>query len=793
MENSGWRLTNVRLALFFATQGSMVFVSGLLIECADSGYSLLWPAAGVGFAALATVQRDSWRRLLAGHVIAVALASLLLGRHPAATSVGFGVVGALELFVAVSVYLRLTRGSPTLQGAAELVKLVIASALGVSLVALFGGLLLRGDNRFESAAVAAQFFSHLSGIVMLAPIFLVERRRVVPPGRWPEIVLQGATLAVVLALVSQGGSRPLGFLPFAALAWAAARMRPRLTAIELFVSAVVINVTTLRGWGPFAEYGRELGNAHLGSQLSVVYQLTLLVTILPLALTVNRDRHTAVSLSASEDMYRRTFDDAMLGMVMLERSSATHGGSFIARVNPVASQFLAANASEVLGTGLLDHLFATDQEPVGAALSEVFAGTLDTWSGHVQLAGQTYDELHVSMTLSPLRGEHGQVDRVAVQMADVTNAHHAAERLADLALHDPLTGLANRTLLEDRLQHWLGIGTRECTQVLVLYIDLDDFKIVNDSAGHETGDQLLLEVSRRLVEALRPHDTVARLGGDEFVVIAPKMAGDSAPASNVVSTRLLTALSAPYHIHGETYSVGASIGMTLSRNGSTPTSLMREADSAMYEAKRKGKNCRHLFVESTDTVLTDRARMVGQLNEAFTKDQFELHIQPLIDLASGTVVGGERRSSAGGTPNSGCSRPRPGSASPKTVTWSTGWAPGSSWRPAGRRPDGNAGWASPHPSCTPTSPQSSWDTAPFSTTSEAPSPEPVCPPKSWCWNSPRHSWNGPTSPFRPISTDYGLPGSRSRQTISAPVTPPSPGSRTCRSTSSRSIAPSWLG
>lgn len=640
---SGWEVTTRRLAGFFLLQTAIVATSGILKQLAQRDHSVFWPAAGVGLAALIVVRAGDRRKVLLAHGAAVAVGLALRGRT-LDDALMFGLAQMAEVAGAAAVYLKLNRGRRVLQGGAAVVSLVAAAVVGAFIMAIAAGVINGLPDGFKATSAAAVFFGHLSGMSMLTPVFLIRGHRIFPSGRWPETLLQIATLFTVLGLVFREGDRPLGFLPFAALAWAAARLTPGLTAIELFVTAMVVTISTLRGWGLFASYGVEVHNITFASQLSVVYQLTLLGTILPLALSVNRVTTSVKNLAASEDLYRRTFEEAMLGMVMLDRTVG--GGSTISRMNPVACNFLATTPDSVLGTGLLDHLFVADHDRVGTALAAVLDGRLDTWSGQVQLsqAAGVYtrtEELHVSMTLSPLRDSQGVVTRVAVQMADVTDAQLATERLADLALHDPLTGLANRTLLEDRLQYWLEISARDCTQVLLMYIDLDDFKDVNDTSGHETGDLLLLEVSRRLMESLRPQDTVARLGGDEFVVIAPEMPAEAEEASQILSSRLLSSLSAPYRIGGEAYSVGASIGLTLSRASSTPTSLMREADSAMYEAKRQGKNCRHLYEAAADAATNDRVIVLSELNNAFLRDEFELHIQPLIDLTTGAVVGGE--------------------------------------------------------------------------------------------------------------------------------------------------------
>ena len=171
---------------------------------------------------------------------------------------------------------------------------------------------------------------------------------------------------------------------------------------------------------------------------------------------------------------------------------------------------------------------------------------------------------------------------------DVTARKQAEETLTQQALHDPLTGLPNRTLLLDRLTHALSATERSGGGIGVLYLDLDGFKAVNDSAGHAAGDELLRQVARRLTNTVRPGDTVARLGGDEFVVFC----SDTEERRNLraVAERVVQVLRRPFFLKDGSHSVSVSVGLALSGSGSTPAQLLQDADAAMYIAKRAGKD-----------------------------------------------------------------------------------------------------------------------------------------------------------------------------------------------------------
>jgi diguanylate cyclase (GGDEF)-like protein len=294
------------------------------------------------------------------------------------------------------------------------------------------------------------------------------------------------------------------------------------------------------------------------------------------------------------------------------------------------------------------------------AMDRVLVGELGTWHGELRLAaepGAADDgpsrERRVAVALSPLRDAEGEVERITLQMQDVTARHHAEARLIEMALHDALTGLPNRTLLRDRLGEGLtrpavpgtdgsdadgGDGTEG--RLALLFCDLDDFKLVNDSAGHRVGDALLVEVARRL-GALRPDDTVARLGGDEFVILSPVGPGDPHAYTDDLAALVLEMLTAPVEVAGARYRLSASIGITLSRAGSTPESLLREADSAMYQAKRTGKNRSAWYTEEHHLQASRQLTLAGELRAGLERGEFVLFVQPVVDLRAGRVVAGE--------------------------------------------------------------------------------------------------------------------------------------------------------
>jgi diguanylate cyclase (GGDEF)-like protein len=330
----------------------------------------------------------------------------------------------------------------------------------------------------------------------------------------------------------------------------------------------------------------------------------------------------------------RRLEEQDQGIALLEVShEGEHGQAKAVQDAYQAYQQAARTQFKRLTTGKLTQAADLDEQQVdpafdrfSEALAEASAHYDDDADRALRLANQGTVVL-VALAGLVLGGLVWRVQRAQAK---------AAALFAHQARHDPLTALPNRALLVEQLQGELARATRRREPVLLLWLDLDDFKVVNDSLGHQAGDQLLLAVGERLRACLRPGDTPARMGGDEFTVLLADV--PSLQEAIQVAERVGKELQAPFEVAGHQVVVHASIGIAESVPGhTTATELLRNADIAMYEAKKLGKGQYQVFVPGMDNLAWKRLELEAELRVALDQGQFELYYQPILELASGAV------------------------------------------------------------------------------------------------------------------------------------------------------------
>jgi diguanylate cyclase (GGDEF)-like protein/PAS domain S-box-containing protein len=312
----------------------------------------------------------------------------------------------------------------------------------------------------------------------------------------------------------------------------------------------------------------------------------------------------------------------------------TDADGVILRVNPAFTDITGYSAEEAVGR--TPALLKSNRHD-GAFYRNLWEQLLaqGRWQGEIvnrRKSGDTYPEW---LTITAVRDAQGRTTHYVGVFEDITARKAAEEEIRSLAFYDPLTHLPNRRLLLDRLQQAVAASSRNGRYGALLFLDLDNFKTLNDSLGHDTGDRLLVEVGGRLHACVREGDTVARLGGDEFVVMIEDLSDtvDAAVAqAEAAGSKILTTLNSPYQLGRQSYRGSSSIGIALFRGREVGTDeLLKRADLAMYQAKAAGRNTLRFFDPAMQARINHRSDMERELHRALAEEQFVLHFQPQID------------------------------------------------------------------------------------------------------------------------------------------------------------------
>ncbi len=307
------------------------------------------------------------------------------------------------------------------------------------------------------------------------------------------------------------------------------------------------------------------------------------------------------------------------------------------RLTGYESQDVIGKNPAVLRSGRHDHAFYANMW----RLIQRFGH----WEGEIwnrRKGGEIFPEW---LTISAVRDAEGVLTHYVATFSDISQLKEAESEAYHLAYYDPLTSLPNRRLLLDRLGKAEASGKRSGEYAAVLMIDLDNFKTLNDTLGHDQGDRLLLEVARRLLTAVRECDTVARLGGDEFIVMLEQLGGDqklAAATAGSVAEKVMQVINAPYHLAGgHIHYCSASQGICLFHGQEkTVETVLKQADIALYMAKDAGRNAIRFFDRQMQLAIEARARIEMCLRRALADDEFHLHIQPQVD-GRGHLLGAE--------------------------------------------------------------------------------------------------------------------------------------------------------
>jgi diguanylate cyclase (GGDEF)-like protein/PAS domain S-box-containing protein len=336
-------------------------------------------------------------------------------------------------------------------------------------------------------------------------------------------------------------------------------------------------------------------------------------------------------LASSERLYRALAANSSDAVILLDQ----HG--VITNSAPTLAAMLGHPGETTKGRRALDFV-ASDDPGAQAMFDQSLLAPCAVLAGETHVVRPDGDLWLSTRAVNLLHDP--DVQGIVVNVHDITDRKRAEDELMHQAFHDSLTGLANRALFRDRVEHALSRRARSALDPAVIYLDLDGFKNINDGLGHDAGDHLLREVARRLQVVVRSGDTVARLGGDEFAILVEESSHVQIEAE-AIAERALQALTVPVHIDGHDVTISASLGIARGDAEATGSSLLRDADVAMYQTKTTGKAGWVMFEPTMRAAAVERLQLENDMAQAIANDQFTLVYQPVVALESNRVVGFE--------------------------------------------------------------------------------------------------------------------------------------------------------
>ncbi len=311
----------------------------------------------------------------------------------------------------------------------------------------------------------------------------------------------------------------------------------------------------------------------------------------------------------------------------------------VREINPAFSRITGYLPNEVEGLDLYELITLSQQSLEFNDLQRAMDAN-GHWRGELTVPDRHGHSHHCQVSISAVQTSAGKRSHHVVVLSDISHLKRHQTELDQMAYYDALTGVPNRRLLQDRLVQAVARARRSGKALAICYLDLDDFKPINDRFGHTAGDRFLIEIAARLQQNLRTEDTLARLGGDEFVMLLNEL--DGTHEWEAVLQRVMQQVQAPVTLDGHVMAVSVSVGVTLfPDDDADPDALLRHADQAMYRAKQAGRNRYHLFDMAQDREVQMHREQLVRLERALVEREFVLHYQPQVDLQSGDVVGVE--------------------------------------------------------------------------------------------------------------------------------------------------------
>lgn len=342
---------------------------------------------------------------------------------------------------------------------------------------------------------------------------------------------------------------------------------------------------------------------------------------------------TTQALAAAEDIFQAVAEHTS-DLVCLHDPAGT-----FTYLSPSVRRLLDLTADSLVGTHPVDIAHADTRDALAQAIHDAGRRGSEPTRFRHRLRHRNGSFRWFETAITPILDPQGGVVQLQSSSRDITEQRETEQSLIKQAFHDELTGLPNKALLLDRLAHALAVSERTNQPIGVLFIDLDGFKTINDTLGHQVGDTALTKVAERLIAMVRPGDTLARIGGDEFVMLCAGT--DGARGATAVARRILDAFNQPFVLEGREVQIAASIGIATSIGDVDPGRILDNADTAMYEAKHEGRGRFAIHDEMDQSLALERIDTEEALRRAVDNGELRLHYQPELDLESGRIVGFE--------------------------------------------------------------------------------------------------------------------------------------------------------
>ena len=353
-----------------------------------------------------------------------------------------------------------------------------------------------------------------------------------------------------------------------------------------------------------------------------------------IAKDVSKQRSTEERLRSSEERFRGIFENAPIGIMLVDMEGR------IFQANRTAAELLAYDEQHMYGLHISRLVPANERQNLKTSLFSLTVKDKSIDEAERRLVCQNGLEVWTNFHIVLQKNSIGEAQYYIVQIADISDIKKGQDRMERMAFYDTLTDLVNRRLFQERLEQAIERSVRSQKSAALLYLDLDNFKRVNDTLGHQVGDHLLKEVAARLKACVRAEDTVGRTGGDEFNILLSEIG--SPTDAGMVAQKILNHLREPIQVSGHPLIVTTSIGITVIPGDSQdPNELMRNADLAMYKAKERGRNNYQFYSNDLNTNAAKRLRTEYEIRQAIDRDEFVLFYQPKVALSNRQIVGVE--------------------------------------------------------------------------------------------------------------------------------------------------------